>query len=172
MARLIPEAKHNATSIARCAWLASKFGYHTGSIFRIAQHASRSEFERPELATLAELAVRKLSETQRMVQLAESATGLLTAEEQEQLTEEIARLDASADFSTLDEALEWQAAQGWASLEAQANEGTELCGEIYRLSRERGWRMTELKEKPFTLEETFLSLTEAETPVAQKGGAA
>ena len=123
MARLIPEAKHNATSIARCAWLASKFGYHTGSIFRIAQHASRSEFERPELATLAELAVRKLSETQRMVQLAESAADPLTAEEQEQLTEEIARLDASADFSTLDEALEWQAAQGWAQTESRLAKG-------------------------------------------------
>ena len=119
MARLIPEAKHNATSIARCAWLASKFGYHTGSIFRIAQHASRSESERPELSTLAELAVRKLSETQRMVQLAESAADPLTAEEQEQLTEEIAHLDASADFNTLDEALEWQAAQGWAQAESR-----------------------------------------------------
>lgn len=119
IARLVPGATHNVSTIARCAWLASRYGYHTGSLHQIAQAASRSECERPELTTLAELVVRKLSETQVMVRLAEAAAGPVTTEKQDELEREIARLESTAEFTTLEKALEWQAAQGWAQVEGR-----------------------------------------------------
>jgi len=38
--------------------------------------------------------------------------------------------------------------------------GTDLAGDLYALAGQKNWRLTELHEKPFSLEDTFISLTE------------
>ena len=79
--------------------------------------AASAESEVKELRALADLIVRKGSETQVMVKLAEEAAGPLTEEDRRKLAAEVARLQATADFPTLEAALEWQTSQGWAKVE-------------------------------------------------------
>ena len=106
IADLVPEAKHNIPVITRTAYLASKFGYHTGWLVDIARKAAMLEHECEELYALAELSVLKLSETLRVVEIAELATKAQGEEEKKHIREEIENLKATADYPNIKEALE------------------------------------------------------------------
>ena len=51
------------------------------------------------------------------------------------------------------------------------NEGAMIAA-VGELAKDRSWQITELSPAPYTLEETFLALTETEAGVGLKGGAA
>ena len=108
IARLVPEAKHNIQVITRCAYLASKFGYHTVPLHDIAELAASCDHEHPELYKLAELNVMKKSETGRLMQLARLAVEARTEAEEKQLRLEIDEFKSSAEHESITEALEAQ----------------------------------------------------------------
>ncbi|MBN2308688.1 MAG: ATP-binding cassette domain-containing protein [Candidatus Hydrogenedentes bacterium] len=57
--------------------------------------------------------------------------------------------------------------EGFVSFMLHGRLGSELWREVGQLARTKGWELRELGEKPLTLEETFLSLTERkEAPAA------
>lgn len=59
---------------------------------------------------------------------------------------------------------------GYASFVVLAKVGTQLWKETNRLARSHNWELRELTDKPLTLEETFLTLTEKQVESAGKGG--
>jgi len=61
---------------------------------------------------------------------------------------------------------------GLARLEVEGAAGEPLCERISSLAAQRGWELRELKDKPFSLEETFLALTEGEEATVGKAGGA
>jgi len=61
---------------------------------------------------------------------------------------------------------------GAARFLVEADLDAEILDRVGGLMHERGWRVVELVERPFTLEETFLALTEAEGAELSRGGAA
>jgi len=109
IAGLVPEAEHNIRVITRTAYLASVFGYHTKPLMDIANIASTSDCDCEELFNLAELSVLKLSESKRLVELAELAAKAQSEEEKNHIREEIEKLKATADYASIEEALEAQA---------------------------------------------------------------
>ncbi|RKZ19235.1 hypothetical protein DRQ50_02510 [bacterium] len=52
-------------------------------------------------------------------------------------------------------------------LEVRGAFDADLPGDLHRLSRDRGWDLTELHEMPFSLEDTFIALTERSGEVAR-----
>ena len=77
-------------------------------------------------------------------------------------------------IKSVEKASEIGVEDGWRRLELQgpAQAVRAICADVYRLARDRGWELAELKLKPFTIEETFLALTESESAFVAKGGAA
>lgn len=57
---------------------------------------------------------------------------------------------------------------GFVSFLCFAPVGKDLLGEVGRLAREQNWNLRELAEKPLSLEETFLSLTEQQGATEQR----
>ena len=55
---------------------------------------------------------------------------------------------------------------GLVRFRVQAAYERDILKQIYALMKEKGWEVSELRDLPFTLEETFLALTEAETAEA------
>ena len=55
------------------------------------------------------------------------------------------------------------ATEGEARFRVEAGHGTDILKQISALAREKGWEVGELRDVPYTIEETFLALTEAET---------
>ena len=108
IARLIPKAKHNVPVITHCAYLASKFGYSTGPLMDIAKLAASCDHDCEELRELAERAVLRLWGTVEIVQIAESAAKAQSVEEKEQVGQKIEEFRATADYGSLEEALEAQ----------------------------------------------------------------
>ena len=62
--------------------------------------------------------------------------------------------------------------EGTARFCVEADFKSAILGQIDGLMHEKGWQVTELVDRPFTLEETFLALTEAEDAETLAGGAA
>ncbi len=60
---------------------------------------------------------------------------------------------------------------GYAHFTVLAEPGVELWREVSALAREKKWELRELYDKPLSLEETFLTLTEETSELAGKGGA-
>ena len=58
---------------------------------------------------------------------------------------------------------------GYVAFTVYGKAGTELWREMSKLVRNNNWELQELADKPLTLEETFLALTEKKTPDAEKG---
>jgi hypothetical protein len=108
MGWLVPDAKANVAAIARCAYLASKFGYHTEPLIQIAQLAAQCDHECPELVPIAELAVLKLSGTGDVVRLADAAAKARTEAENAQVRETIEQMRAAAGCASIEEALDRQ----------------------------------------------------------------
>lgn len=114
IARMVPKAKHNIHVIVHAAYLASKFGYHTVPLIQIAQLASLCDYECVELYDIADLIVLKLSNTLGLVSLAESVVKAQTAKDKERIKEkerigqEIEKFSTTADYGSLEEALEAQ----------------------------------------------------------------
>jgi hypothetical protein len=108
ISRLVPDAKGNVEAIARCAYLASVFGYHTQPLIQIAQLAAECDHECPELAPIAELAVLTLSGTGDVVRLAQEAAAAQTDGEKSRVREAIERMRARASCATIEEALQRQ----------------------------------------------------------------
>jgi ABC-2 type transport system ATP-binding protein len=54
------------------------------------------------------------------------------------------------------------ATEGETRFRVEAGHGTDILKQIGALVREKGWEVGELRDVPYTLEETFLALTEAE----------
>jgi ABC-2 type transport system ATP-binding protein len=50
--------------------------------------------------------------------------------------------------------------EGTCRFEVRADFDQDLTGELVRLAAERGWELTELHETPFSLEDTFIALTQ------------
>jgi tetratricopeptide (TPR) repeat protein len=105
IAHLVPEAEYNIPVIVHCAYLASRFGYHTAPLIYIARIAELSDQECEELSDIAELVVLKLSGTAQVVQLAKSAFRAQSEEEKKQLRKRIEELKATADYKNIEEAL-------------------------------------------------------------------
>ncbi len=105
IARQVPKAEHNISVITHCAYLASKFGYHTGPLMDIAKLAASCDHECSELYELAELIVMKKSETGRLMRLAELAVQARSAEERTQLRLDIEEFRATADYQSIEKAL-------------------------------------------------------------------
>ena len=57
---------------------------------------------------------------------------------------------------------------GFVAFTLKGKVGTELWREVGDLARTKSWQLRELSDKPLTLEETFLSLTESDTVAAGK----
>lgn len=108
IARLILKAEYNIPVIVRAAYLVSKFGYHTTPLVDIGKLAASLDHECEELLDIIDLIVTKLSETGRIVRLAESAAKAKSAEEKEQVKQEIEKIKASADYKSIEEALKAQ----------------------------------------------------------------
>ena len=106
IARLVPKAEHNISVIAHIAYLASKCGHSTRSLVEVAQLASSCEHDCGELSDIADLIVMKLSGTMQVIRLAEWAVKAQTAEEKEQVRNRIDELKATADYRSIEEALE------------------------------------------------------------------
>lgn len=113
IARMIPKAEHNISVITHAAYLAGTFGYHTLSVMQIARIASTSDQECQELSEIADLVVMKLSETGKIVQLGELAIKAKSDEERKLVKQKIGEIKASADYKSLEEALEGQAHMGF-----------------------------------------------------------
>ena len=60
---------------------------------------------------------------------------------------------------------------GYAHFTVLAEPGVELWREVSTLAREKSWELRELYDKPLSLEETFLTLTEETSDLAGQGGA-
>ena len=60
---------------------------------------------------------------------------------------------------------------GYAHFTVLAEPGVELWREVSALAREKNWELRELYDKPLSLEETFLTLTEETSELAGKGDA-
>ena len=60
---------------------------------------------------------------------------------------------------------------GYAHFTVLAEPGVELWREVSALAREKNWELRELYDKPLSLEETFLTLTEETSELAAKGDA-
>ncbi|MFW5798374.1 MAG: ABC transporter ATP-binding protein [Planctomycetota bacterium] len=54
----------------------------------------------------------------------------------------------------------------------EAARGTDLLSPVYEVIKRNGWQLHQLRNDPFSLEETFLALTESESTNGPKGGAA
>jgi hypothetical protein len=108
MGQLVPGARANVEIIARCAYLAWKFRYHTQPLIQIAQLAAQCDHECPELLPIAELAVLKLSSTDAVVRLAEAAAKAQTEAEKLQVQETVEEMRAAAECASIEEALERQ----------------------------------------------------------------
>jgi RNA polymerase sigma-70 factor (ECF subfamily) len=118
--QLVPGAKANVAVIVRCAYLASKFGYHTQPLIEVARLAAQCDQERPELASIAELAVLTLSSTDHVVPLAQEAAKAQTGEERSHVQQTIEQMRARAGCANIQEALERQSRlhQSGANLDA------------------------------------------------------
>ena len=106
IARLVPKAKHNVPVITHTAYLASRCGHSTGALIQIAQMASLCDHDCEELQDLAELVVMKLSGTLQVIRLAESAVKTQSEEEKRHVRQGIEELRATADYGSIEEALE------------------------------------------------------------------
>ena len=105
IAHLVPRAEHNVPVITHCAYLASKFGYHTVPLIDIAKLAASCDHDCEELRELAELVVLRLWGTTPIVQLAESAVKAQSEGEKEQIRHGIEGIRATADYGSIEEAL-------------------------------------------------------------------
>jgi hypothetical protein len=74
----------------------------------IAGMAAECDHSCPDLLPLAELVVRRLSETADMPRLAKAVVAAQSEEELAGIRGEIAQLEATADFDTIEEAYEQQ----------------------------------------------------------------
>jgi hypothetical protein len=108
LAQLAAEAPFNHRRIVKAAELASQLGYHTGALVEVAKIASKAKRECEELDEILELVVFKLSETPRIIQLAREAVEAGSLEEQQAIRSRITVFQESADYQTLEEALEGQ----------------------------------------------------------------
>ena len=61
--------------------------------------------------------------------------------------------------------------KGCAGFTVLADPGAAILHEVGALAREKNWELRELYDKPLSLEETFLRLTEETSEFARKGGA-
>jgi ABC-2 type transport system ATP-binding protein len=61
---------------------------------------------------------------------------------------------------------------GNARFQVEAGYDANILRDVGEIVRGKGWDLLELTDKPFSLEETFLALTEAEEGARRKGGAA
>ena len=104
VAALLPAATANLDAIVCCAQLVGMFGYHTGALVDIARIASGCPSPHPEFVQLAELAVRRLWGTLEMVRLARELAGTQGEEDIARIRQEIAGIDATADFPNLEAA--------------------------------------------------------------------
>lgn len=62
--------------------------------------------------------------------------------------------------------------EGAPHFKIEAEQGSRLLHDVVELMKGKGWELVELQEDPFSLEETFLALTEAEEGLIKRGGAA
>jgi hypothetical protein len=108
VAKLVPKAAHNHDAIALCARLVGGFGYHTVALVDIAGMAAACDHSCPDLLPLAELVVRRLSGTGDMPRLAKAVVAAQSEEELAEIRQEIAQLEATADFATIEEAYDQQ----------------------------------------------------------------
>jgi DNA-directed RNA polymerase specialized sigma24 family protein len=106
--QFVPGAKANVAVIVRCAYLASKFRYHTQPLIEVARLAAQCDHECPELASIAELAVLTLSGTDRVVPLAQEAAKAQSGEERLRVQQAIEQMRAGASCASIEEALERQ----------------------------------------------------------------
>jgi tetratricopeptide (TPR) repeat protein len=95
LAKLVPEAEHNHQRIVKAAELASMFGYHTGGLIEVAKIAAKAEQECTELDEILEQVVLNMGGGTLQAEIADIRS---------RLTE----LQQSADYQTLEEALEGQ----------------------------------------------------------------
>ena len=108
VASVVPTAKHNLPVIVHVAYLVQSFGYHTKPLIDIAKIGATSDQECPELSDIADLVVMKLSETGKIMQLAELAVKAQSVEEKNQVMQKIEEIKATADYKSIEEALEGQ----------------------------------------------------------------
>jgi len=94
----------NLEAIVGCAQLAGTFGYHTQALIDIARIASECDHGCPDFMRLAELAVRRLSGTLNTVRLAREASDAQSDAERVPIRREIADLESTAEYATLEEA--------------------------------------------------------------------
>ena len=108
IARLVPKAQHNVPVITHTAYLASRCGHSTGALIQIAQMASLCDHDCEELLDLAKLVVLKLSGTLQVIRVAELAVKAQSEEEKKHVRQKIEELRATADYGSIEEALENQ----------------------------------------------------------------
>jgi hypothetical protein len=108
IANCVPEASHNIQVITRTAYLASKFGYHTVPLIDIAKKAAMLDHECEELYDLAEIALLSWPGGTKMIQLVESAVKAKSEEEKNHVREEIEKLKTTANYASIEEALQAQ----------------------------------------------------------------
>lgn len=108
IARLVPKAEYNVPVIIRAAYLASGFGYNTGGLVDIAKLASSLDHETNELPEIIDLVVLKLSETFKVIKCAELVAKAQSEKEKQMVRQEIENLKATADYKSIEEALEGQ----------------------------------------------------------------
>ncbi len=106
IARQVPKAEYNIPVLIHTAYIASRFGYHTGPLVDIAKLAALCDRECVELYELAELDVMKKSDSAGLMRLARSAVKAQSQEEKEQLRQGIEDFKATADYKSIEEALE------------------------------------------------------------------
>jgi ABC-2 type transport system ATP-binding protein len=84
---------------------------------------------------------------------------LATADAPQQVAEAARALPAVSEVVEL-------AADTGCRLEVRGSFEADLAGELHGLCRERGWELRELHEAPYSLEDTFIALTERSQEVA------
>lgn len=108
IASQIPGAEHNIEVITHCADLAHKFGHHTRAFIDIAKLAASCDYECKKLRDIAEMVVLRLPGTVEVIQVAELAIKARSREEKEHVRAEMEELRATADYGSIEEALEAQ----------------------------------------------------------------
>jgi tetratricopeptide (TPR) repeat protein len=106
IAHLVPRAEYNIPVFVHTAYLASRFGYHTGPLVDIAKLAALCDRDCEELYELAELDVMKKSDSVGLMRLARSAVKAESKEEKKKLRQGIDEFRATADYKSIEEALE------------------------------------------------------------------
>jgi hypothetical protein len=104
-AKRTAESQYNLAVIARATDYIATCGSNTKVFREIVGIASTADHECPLLGDALDLAVRKQSESTKVVSLAKAACQVLSAEQEAAWRRDYARLERTAEFSSVDSAL-------------------------------------------------------------------